>query len=62
MQAMRRTIPILILTGVAALQISSAGAAGLEGAIRDCRSAPTASDRVAACNSVIARASDGGAK
>lgn len=36
----------------------AAFAAGLDGAVRDCRSAPAASDKVAACGFVIARAPD----
>lgn len=61
MQAFRRTLPIFFLTCAAALMSSPASAASIEGAIRDCRSAPTAGDRVAACNFVIARVADSGA-
>ncbi len=57
-RAIRRMLPVLFLTGATALLNLPASAAGLDGAIRDCRTAPTASDRVAACNFVIARVSD----
>lgn len=58
MQSACRVLRLCGLPAAALLVSMPALAAGLDAAIKDCRSAITASDKVAACSFVIARASD----
>ena len=58
MQVKRRALPHYLFA-VGLLMIGPVSAASLDAAIRDCRSAFSAGDKIAACNFVIARAPDG---